>query len=159
MAAQQVLSNRSPALRRLRASLILSVALAGCYGYRPARVAPEPGTRVRLVFIAATTIRLSPATAEDPPGLYENVLEASGVIEATSRDTIALRLGELRSADGPIAVRAHAVALVPVDRVARVSERHLAAGRTALGGAGMLLLAMTTLIVLLIITVTKAAAG
>lgn len=146
------------ALLRVQLVGVLFLA-AGCYGYRPVNLVPSPGASVRLVLVGATRIAVQPAASESVRARYDQVLEVSGTVEATSRDTVAIRLGELRTAAGPIAGSAHGVALVPLDRVSRVTERHLQAGRTLVGGAGVLLLATTVLVVVLIVTVAKAAGG
>lgn len=137
--------------------LLALLGLSGCYAYRPAGVTPAPGTRVRIVLTAASGITVLDSTAAAPRTVHDGVFEASGVIEAATRDTIALRLGELSTATGAAAGAARGVALIPVDRVARVSERRFQAGRTALGGIGFLTLAGGAFLIFLIITLTNTA--
>lgn len=142
--------------RRLRGVPLLALVLvAGCYSYRTAGGTPRPDARVRILLTAESVIPLQAAGAT--PDMQDGVLEASGRVVAASGDTIVLRLGELRGARGAFPGLEDRTALIPASRVARITERRFDAGRTALGGAGLSLLATATLIVLLIAVLVKAA--
>ena len=152
-------NRRQASLPAVGGAFLLALGTFGCYGYRVAQLTPAPGTRVRVVLVAASSLAVRTAGAEGPRTLHANVLEATGTVVAASRDTIVLRLGELYTTDGAVGGLGDLLALVPVDHIAQVTERHFQAGRTALGGAGLLLLATGTLIVVLVVTIVKAAGG
>jgi len=148
---------RTGVMRRRRGLPLLALLLTvGCYSYRTAGQTPGPDARVRILLTAESAIPLQAAGAT--PDVQEGVLEASGTVVAASGDTIVLRLGELRGARGAFPGLEGRTALIPVSRVARITERRFDAGRTALGGAGLSLLATATLIVLLVMVLVKAAA-
>ena len=126
-----------------------------CYAYRPVALAPTPGSRVRIVFTSAiivTTLRRDPDTTR---GTYPGVLEASGTIEAAAGDTVALQLGELRTAGGSLPNVGGQVALVPTAQIARIEERRFQAGTTILAGVGVSVLALAAYVVLVIVAITK----
>ena len=150
---------RRASLAAVGGAFLVALGTSACYGYHVAELTPTPGTRVRLVLQARSPVAVAAAGADGPRTLHANILEATGTVVAASRDTIVLRLGELYAADGAVGGLGDLLALVPVDHVAQVTERHFQAGRTALGGAGLLLVATATLIVLLIVTIVKAAGG
>ncbi len=126
-----------------------------CYAYRPVALAPTPGSRVRIVFTSAivvTTLQLGPdSTRRTHPG----VLEASGTIQAAASDTVALHLGDLRTAAGSVPDVVGQIALLPTAQIARIEERRFQAGTTILAGAGLSTLALATYIILLIVALTK----
>jgi hypothetical protein len=88
--------------------------------------------------------------------MHSGVLEAIGTIEAAARDTIALRLGELRTATGSLPDVAGRVALLPTAQIAQIEERRFQAGTTALTGVSLSALALTVYLVLVIAAITKA---
>lgn len=141
----------------VRAALLgVSLTTSACYAYKPVALAPTPGSRVRIMFttsIVATTLQPgSDSTRRTHPG----VLEASGTIQAAASDTVALRLGELRTATGALPNVSGQVALLPTAQIARIEERRFQAGTTALAGVGVSALALTTLVILLIVDITRA---
>ena len=140
-----------------RALLPALITAAGCFAYRPATLAPAPGSRVRVVFTTAIEITTYTGGLENARRVYPGVLEASGAIQAAAGDTLALRLGELRTAAGPVPNVAEQVALLPTGQIARIEERRFRAGSTVLLGVGISILAFTTLVVLLVVTITRAA--
>jgi len=143
---------------RLASALPLAVLACGaCYAYRPAPVAPAAGARVRLVLTAAAQIVvMAPGRAETRRSIPD-VLEATGVMEASSADTVVLRLGELRTAAGAAADVAADVALIPASLISRIEERRFQAGTTLLAGAGFALIAMGVLMTVLIVSILTAA--
>lgn len=128
---------------------------SACYAYRPVTLAPTPGAHVRIVFITSivvATVQLGPdSTRHTHPG----VLEASGIIQAAAGDTVALHLGELRTTAGSVPDVSGQVALLPTAAIARIDERRFQAGTTALTGLGAAALALTALVILLTVTITK----
>ena len=137
---------------------LLSLAAAGCYAYRPVAVAPVSGTRVRIVLVSAGTVIAMAPGRDDTRRTIPGVLEVAGTMEAAAGDTVALRLGELRTAAGDVPEMADLVALVPTSWIARIEERRFQAGTTLLAGTSLALVSFSTFVVLLIITLTKAAA-
>lgn len=111
---------------------------------------------MRIVFttsIVATTLQPGPdSTRRTHPG----VLEASGTIQAAASDTIALQLGELRTATGSLPNLSGHIALLPTAQISRIEERRFQAGTTALAGVGVSALALTALVILLIVDITRA---
>jgi hypothetical protein len=95
--------------------------------------------------------------AERPARSYDRVLELSGIIAAAAADTIALRLGELRTAAGPVAGTAREVVLVPTAAIASIAERRFQMGQTVGLGLGVVTLAVSVFLVVIIVTLTKAA--
>lgn len=143
----------------LMATLLgISIAAGACYAYRPVPVAPATGTRVRIVLTSAMSVTAMAPGREDTRRAIPGVLEATGRIEAVAADTVALRLGELRTAAGAVPDVADQVAFVPTARIARIEERRFQAGTTLLAGAGLSLIVFSTFIVLLIIVVVRSAA-
>jgi hypothetical protein len=110
---------------------------------------------VRIVFTSAivvNTLRRGPdSTRRTHPG----VLEASGTIEAAASDTVALQLGELRTAVGSLPNVVGQVALLPIAQIARIEERRFQAGTTILAGVGVSALALAAYVILLIAAITK----
>jgi hypothetical protein len=88
--------------------------------------------------------------------VHPNVLEASGVIQAAAGDTIALRLGELRTASGAVPGVSDHVALLPTAHISHIEQRRFQAGTSVLVGVGALTLATTILMVLLIVDIVHA---
>jgi len=143
---------------RLAVEAVLLGALlttGACYAYRPASLTPTPGSRVRIVLAGATEVATLQPGTEGKRLAHAGVLEASGTIEAAAADTIALRLGQLRTAEGSLPDMAGRIALIPTDHVAGVRERRFQAGTTLLGGLGLSLLALGAYIVLLVVAITK----
>ena len=131
------------------------VIVTGCYAYRPVRLAPPPESRVRIVFTSAMTVTTMTLAPDSARHSYPGVLEASGVTQGAAADTLALRLGELRTAAGPVEGVAGQVALLPTDRIARIEQRRFQAGTTALTGMGVAMIALATFVLVLIATLTK----
>jgi hypothetical protein len=128
---------------------------SACYAYRPVALAPPPGSRVRIVFassIAVTTLQSAP---DSTGGTYPGVLEASGTIQAAAGDTVALHLGELRTASGSLLNVSGQVALLPTAQIARIEQRRFQAGTTILAGLGLSFLALSTFIILIMVALTK----
>jgi hypothetical protein len=96
-----------------------------------------------------------------PPGpdstrrTYPGVLEASGTMQAAAGDTIALRLGELRTVGGALPGLSGQIALLPTTQIARIEVRRFQAGTTALAGIGVSTLALATFVILLTVALTK----
>jgi hypothetical protein len=145
------------ALPLLATLLGVTVWTAGCYAYRTVPVAPAAGTRVRVVLTGATPVIAMVPGREDTRRTFEGVLEAGGTIQAAAGDTVALVLGELRTAAGSVPDVAGRIALLPTARIGRIEERRFQAGTTLLAGTGVSLLVFTVFIVLLTATVVKAA--
>jgi hypothetical protein len=82
------------------------------------------------------------------------VLEASGAIQAAASDTVALRLGELRTAAGPVPNVTDLVVMLPTARIARIEQRRFQAGTTILAGVGVFTLAAATYVIILIVAIT-----
>lgn len=131
-------------------------AAAACYAYRSVPVAPAPGSRVRIVLISATTVATFGPGLEDRRRSYPGVLEAGGTLQAAAGDSVAVRLGELRTATGAVADVSGQVALVPTARIARIEQRRFQAGTTLLVGAGASLLALTVYVVILTVVLVRA---
>jgi hypothetical protein len=135
--------------------LFLAVLLStgACYAYRPVETAPPPGSRVRVMLASATDVTtIAPDGTRQP---HPGVLEASGTVEAAAADTVAVRLGELRTAAGAVPrVEAH-VALLPTDRIAGIEHRRFQAGATALSGLGLVTLAAAGVLLVIILTLTQ----
>ena len=128
---------------------------SACYAYRPVELAPTPGSRVRIVFKSSIVVTTWQPGADSTRHTYPGVLEASGTIQAAASDTIALRLGELRTAAGPISSISDQVAMLPTAQIVRLEERRFQAGTTALAGGAALALATTTFLVVIIIAITR----
>ena len=140
-----------------RALLVAVITTAACFAYRPTALAPEPGSRVRVVFTTAIAVTTYTGAQENAQRVYPGVLEASGAIQAAAGDTVALRLGELRTAAGPVPNVSEQIALLPTGQIARIEQRRFRAGNTILLGVGVSILAFTTYVVLLIVAITRAA--
>ncbi len=139
-------------------ALPLCVALisGACYAYRSTPVAPAAGARVRIVLVSAEPITVLPAGSGESRRIVQGVVEVRGRMEAAGADTAVVRLGELRTAEGTVAVPEGLVALVPAAVISRIEERRFQAGTTLLAGTGFAMVALGTFIVLLIVTLTKA---
>jgi hypothetical protein len=109
-----------------------------------------------VVFTTAITVTTSAGGRENAHGAYSGVLEASGTIQAAASDTVALRLGELRTAAGPVPYVSGQVAMLPTAQIAHMEQRRFQAGTSIVAGATVLLIAGTASIVLLIVTLTRA---
>ena len=84
--------------------------------------------------------------------------ELKGVLIAAAGDTQVVRLGELRTASGPVGHMKGRLAKVATASIARVTERRFDATRTALGGAGAALLATAALLMAFVIVLVHVAA-
>ena len=136
----------------------LVVALAAaCYAYRTTPVVPVPGARVRLVLLSETAIVTAAPARDGTRGEAAGVLELSGWVVSAASDTVAVRLGELRTAAGALPDVEGRIALVPAARIARIEERRFQAGTTLLAGAGFAVITTGVLMVLLIATLVMAA--
>lgn len=140
----------------VQAALVATwLTASACYAYRPVQLAPTSGAHVRIVFttpIVVATFQLGPdSTRHTHPG----VLEASGTIQAVASDTVALHLGQLRTAAGAAPGVSGQVALLPTTKIARIEERRFQAGTTALAGLGAAALALTVLVIRLTVAITK----
>lgn len=127
---------------------------SACYAYRPVALAPTPGSRVRIVFKSSIVVTTWHPGSDSTRHTHPGVLEASGTIQAAAGDTIALRLGELRTAAGPVPSISDQVAMLPTAQIARLEERRFQAGTTALAGGAALALAATTFLVVIIVAIT-----
>jgi len=140
----------------LHRGLVLAAVLAaapGCYAYRPAPPTPNPDATVRIVLVGPSTLTtLSPAVK------HEAVLEAAGRVTAVGGDTLAIRLGELRTGAGVIPGLSGQVALIPRNAILSIQERRFQGGLTFLAGLGALGIAATILTVVLIGAIIRAAA-
>jgi hypothetical protein len=137
--------------------LLLATLSGGCYAYRPVPVAPVPGSRVRIVLISEAPVAVMAPGRADTRRSVPGVLEAGGVMEASSADTVVLRLGELRTAAGAVSDVAANVALIPAALISRIEERRFQVGTTLLAGTGFAMLATGALMVLLIALIVTAA--
>ena len=145
---------RSPSLSF---SLLAVALMAGaCFAYRPVPVAPVAGTRVRIVLTSASDVTTMVPGRAETRRTVAGVLEATGRIEAAAGDTVALRLGELRTAGGAVTDVAEQVALLPSAAIARIEERRFQAWTTLLAGTGFAVLALSMFVVFLIFTLVKA---
>ena len=138
-----------------RALLVALIAAGACYAYRPTGLAPEPGSQVRVVFTTAMTVTTHPLDGAVPELEYPGVLEADGFVAAAASDTLALRLGHLRTAAGPLPQGSGQVAMLPTARIARVEQRRFQAGATMFTGIGLLALATTAFLVVTIAAITR----
>ena len=123
---------------------------AGCYSYRPVELVPEPGTEVRIVFVASTevtTLAPGPAAAcETRAGVFE----VSGAIVAATDSTVAVRLGELWVSTGRVRDLDGQVAFLPVHRIGRIERRHFRPGRTIFVGVGLSTVAVSLFLVVVL---------
>lgn len=155
------LSARGRRFRRHAQTCVESGLLAAwlsagaCYAYRPVALAPAPGARVRIVFTSAIVAATFQPGPDSTRQIHPGVLEASGTINAAARDTVALHLGELRTAAGAVPGVSGRVALLPTAQIARIEERRFQAGTTVLAGVGASALALTALVILLTVAITK----
>lgn len=141
----------------VRAALLgVWLITSACYAYRPVALAPTAGSRVRIVFTTASVVTTLQPGPDSTRRTYAGVLEASGTIQAAASDTIALRLDELRTATGAVSNVSDQVALVPTAQIGRIEERRFQAGTTALTAVGVSALALATLLVLIIASITRA---
>lgn len=145
-------------MRVLPRCALLAVLLptAACYAYRlTSSFTPEPGSRVRIVFTSSIVITTWRPGLDSTRRTHSGVLEASGTIQAAAGDTVALRLGELRTAAGLVASVSDQVAMLPTAHIARIEERRFQAGTTALAGGAALALAATAFVVVIIVAITR----
>jgi hypothetical protein len=133
-----------------------TVLAGACFVYRPVTLAPEPGSQVRVIFITALSVITYAGSQGSVRRVHPGVLEASGAIQAVAGDTIALRLGELRTAAGAIPNISDQVALLPSARIGHIEQRRFQAATSLLVSLGALPVATTTLVVLLIADVVHA---
>lgn len=141
-----------------RYALLAVLMSAACYRYQTASLSPAAGTRVRVVLKTATTVVIA-ATPESKQREVASVLEVSGITVAVAADTMSLRLGELRTIQGPVADLENRIALVPAQSIATVNEKRIDTGRTLLTGAGLVLIGVGTALIVLVSIVVKAASG
>ena len=141
--------------RAPRMLLAVVIATGACFAYRRTALTPEPGSRVRIVFTTAMAVTTLAGGREKTDRVYPDVLEASGAIQAAAGDTIALRLGELRTAAGPIPNLADQIAMLPTARVARIERRRFQAGTTLLAGVGAFALAATAYVIVIIVAMMR----
>jgi hypothetical protein len=139
----------------VRGLLLVAWITTGCYAYRPVVQAPVPNTHVRVVFTSAFTVATVGLASDTVRQTYDGVLEASGHIQAAAADTIALRLGELRTATATIPSVSDRIALLPTARVARIEEKRFQAGTTVLVGLGASLLVLTAYIAVVTAAIFK----
>ena len=129
--------------------------VSGCYAYRQVPLAPAPTSQVRVVLRSPQPVTTVSGTRDSASHTYEGVLEMRGVIEAASADTMSVRLGELRTATGPVDSVSGRLALVATSQVARLEERRFQAGATALGGLGIAALTISTMVILTILAIVR----
>ena len=141
--------------RTPRMFLTAVIATGACFAYRRTALAPEPGSRVRIVFTTAVGVMTRAGGREETDRVYPDVLEASGAIQAAAGDTIALRLGELRTAVGPIPNLSDQIAMLPTAQIARIEQRRFQAGTTILAGVGAFALAATAYVIVLIVAMMR----
>lgn len=100
----------------------------GCFHYVPIEGVPEQGTPVRLGLAQPISIELSDLTAN-------NIVEVRGEIIAAPADRILVSAFGLRSAgDFEFLGRGETVSL-PRDAIARLEEKRISPGRTAVASA------------------------
>ncbi|HEX9563333.1 MAG TPA: hypothetical protein VF981_05150 [Gemmatimonadaceae bacterium] len=126
---------------------------AACYAYRPVATAPSPGSTVRIVLASATAV--TTIESSGTRRLHPDVLEASGTVQAAAADTMAVRLGALRTATGAIPQLSGQIALLPTNRVARIEVRRFQAGTTALAGVALATIAVAGFLVVIIAALTR----
>ena len=145
--------------RRVRCSRLLLALLmaASCYRYQPTTLAPAPGTRVRVMLKTPMPVVLTEVPDVGQKRDVTRVLEATGIIVAAAADTISVRLGELRTMSGTVPDVENRVALIPVQSIAAVTEKRLDTARTLMTGAGLVLVGAGTVLIVLVVIVTKAA--
>ena len=108
-----------------------------------------------MVFTSALTVTTYGLGLDTVGHSTPGVLEASGVIQAAAADTVALRLGELRTAAGSVRGVSGRIAKLPTARIARIEQRRFQAGTTILAGVGLSTLALATYVILLTVALTK----
>jgi hypothetical protein len=133
--------------------LAATMVTGACFAYRPVTLAPQPGAQVRVIFTTAIPVTTYTGGRGAVRQVHPDVLEASGAIQAAAGDTIALRLGELRTAGGAVPGVSDQVALLPTGRI---EQRRFQAGTSVLVGVGALTLVTTILVVLLIVDIVHA---
>lgn len=127
---------------------LAALLAGGCYAYREVPKSPVPASEVRVVFRTARTLSTVPVPPDTARHIYPGILEASGVIQAAAGDSLALRLGALRTATGPVGDADGAVVMIATADVERFEERRFQAGATALAGLGAAAIAMTAVFVI-----------
>lgn len=140
----------------IQAALLTTwLTASACYAYRPVALAPAPGAHVRIVFASSIVVATFQPGPDSTRHTHPGVLEANGTIQAAAGDTLALHLGELRTAAGPVLDVSGQVALLPTAQIARIEERRFQAGTTALTGVGAAALALTAFVILVTVAITK----
>lgn len=137
----------------MRPAVGLSIAAvlitASCFRYGAAPLTPDPGTRVRVLFPAPTTVHLQPAgwpSDAVPPDIHEDVVDLEGVISAVGADTLTVIVHTLHTARGAEVEIRDRVTSLPIARIGQVERRRLDTTSTivlsvvALGVAGTLYL-------------------
>lgn len=135
--------------------LLGALFATGCYAYRPVAQAPPPESRVRIVFTTAISVTTTATAADSVRHTYPGVLEASGIIQGAAADTVALRLGALRTAAGSIPNVSGQVALLPTAHIRRIEQRRFQAGTTLLTGLGLSAIALATFLIIVIAAMVK----
>lgn len=131
----------------------IAFATAACFGYRRVESVPAPGARVRLVLVTASDI--ATVTAGGTRERHARILEVHGTISASAEDTVAVRLGELRSESGALRGVKGRTALVATTAIGRLEQRRFLAANTALAGVGAMTLSITAFLVVIIISLTR----
>lgn len=145
---------RRLALAALRAGLA-ALTGGGCYAYRQVPTTPVPTSQVRVVLRTARTLSTVPLPPDTVRRTYGGILEAGGVIQAAAGDSLSLRLGELRSATGPVEAVDGQVVMIATADIERLEERRFQAGGTALAGLGAAAVAMTVFFVVTIAAIIR----
>ena len=140
---------------RLPATALAGLLVAGCYAYREVPKTPVPASVVRVVFRTARTLSTVPVPPDTVRRVYAGILEASGVIQAAAGDSLALRLGEVRAATGPVGDADGQVVMIATADVERIEERRFQSGTTALAGIGAAAVALTVFFVVIISAITR----
>lgn len=129
------------------------VAAAACFAYRPVAAPPAPGAHVRIVLRSASTVETVPDAGNGAPRSYPDVVEVHGTVRGVG-DTLAIRLGELRTATGSVPGVSARIALVPAAAIGEQRERRFQTGRTLLLAGGLALLVETIAIAMEVSVVT-----
>ncbi len=130
----------------LRAALFAAILVTGaCFAYRPVAPAPTPGGEERIVLRTAVAVATVVDGGDGARRSYPDVMEVRGTVRGVG-DTLAIRLGELRTAAGPVPGVSGRIALLPATSIAEIRERRVQVGRTllAVGGVALLIAAFVT---------------
>ena len=135
---------------RWRTTLAGLLLTAGCYSYRPVALVPAPGTDVRIVFVGSTDVTVLAPGADSVRETRPGVFEVSGVIEAATDSTVAVRLGDLWLGTGRVKGLEGRIAFLPAHRIGRIEERQFRPGRTIFVGVGLSTLAVSLFLVVVL---------